>query len=457
MSPSEVPAFGRFQLLQLVRHDGVTTLHEAFDAELGQPVALITSPAGADAAENERLAFRLPRMRHPNIVSVLAAGRQGDVAFVAAEWLQTEPLSAFLARAGRIPVFQGLALVLQLLSAIEHAHARRVVHATIDVDHVQVMRTGQLKLPPDGWSLSADRQPNLEAAARIAQVLLSGVCNPHRRRLLDEVLLRAQGQDPDARYQRADEFAHALMAAAGLPVGSRPCAIEHPAPAQLEPPSPVPVARPDPQPAPARAPRKSVHRRRLVSVLGAASFVAAMLVPSLISNSNFTAKQDTPVSTVTLPLEAPPAPPSPQRVSLAPSAAPAVEPPPPAVEPPPAAKEPRPTAPDTHDSNAVPSRSVASQPAKRAAVPQPTTAARPAPSARQVQTSMSRAAPARAARPKAAPALTAASGCRYDWRIARDFCEAQQCRRTDLRKTPMCMRILAQQRATLARLRGTPD
>jgi len=457
MSPSEVPpAFGRFQLLRVVRHDGVTTIHEAFDAELEQTVALITSPAGADAAESERLAFRLPRMRHPNIVSVLAAGRHGDLAFVAAEWLQTEPLSAFLARAGRIPVFQGLALVLQLLSAIGHAHARRVVHATIDVDHLQVTRTGQLTLPPDGWSLSADQQPNLAAAARIAQVLLSGVCTPHRRRLLDEVLLRAQGQDPDARYQRADEFAHALMAAAGLPVGSRPSGIEHRAPAQQEPPSPVPVAKPDPQLVPVRAPRKSVPRRRLVSGLGTASFVVAMLVPSLISNSNFTAKQDAPVSTVTLLLEVPAAPPSPQRVSLAPSAAPAVVPPA-AVQPPPAAKEPRPTARDRRDPNAVPSRSVASRHAKRAAVPQATTASRPAPSARQVRTSMSRAAPARAARPKAPRALTAASGCASDWRIARDICEVQQCRRPDLRNTPVCMRILAQQRTALARLHGTPD
>jgi hypothetical protein len=37
------------------------------------------------------------------------------------------------------------------------------------------------------------------------------------------------------------------------------------------------------------------------------------------------------------------------------------------------------------------------------------------------------------------------------------MCEAQQCRRADLRNTPVCKRILAQQAATFARLRGTPD
>jgi len=53
--------------------------------------------------------------------------------------------------------------------------------------------------------------------------------------------------------------------------------------------------------------------------------------------------------------------------------------------------------------------------------------------------------------------LVAASGCPYDLRIARDLCEAQQCTRPALRNTPVCVRMLAEQRATLARLRGTPD
>lgn len=220
------PSFGRFQSLQVVRHDGATTHHTAFDPELKRSVALITAPAGPDRAEEDRLAFRLPRMRHPNIVSVLAAGLEGDVAFVAAECLQAEALSAFVARPGRMPFFQGLPLVLQLLSAIEHAQARRLVHSGIDTEHVQVTPGGQPKLPADGWSLSADRQPNLEDAARVARVVLCGSCPPALRGALEQVLLRAEASDPAGRYQRADEFILALLAAAGYPVGGKSAAVE---------------------------------------------------------------------------------------------------------------------------------------------------------------------------------------------------------------------------------------
>jgi hypothetical protein len=167
-----------------------------------------------------------------------------------------------------------------------------------------------------------------------------------------------------------------------------------------------------------------------------------MLVPNLTSNTDFPAKNDTPVSAVALPMGAAPAPAGPQRVALAPLATPALAPPPPVVEP-------RSPAPDTLAPKAVPSRPAATQPAVRAAVRQPTTGARPAAPVRQVRTTKATAASARV--------ITAATGCPSDSRIARDLCEVQQCRRADLRNTPVCTRILAEQRAALARLRGTPD
>lgn len=425
MSPGDAPpSFGRFQLTQLVGHDGVTTLHEAFDSELGHKVALVTSPAGPATAEEGRLAFRLRKMRHPNIVSVLDTGRQDDVAFVAAEWVDTEPLSAFLARAGRIPTFQGLALVLQLLSAIEHAQARGMVHATIDLEHVQVTPGGHLKLPPGGWSLSSDRQPNLEAAARIAQVLLSGSCPPRMRRALDEVLLRAQGPAREARYRRADEFAHALLAAAGRPAWNRAPAMEFDVPAQAELAGPAPVSKPGGTRALGRPPRESLHRRRAGRNLVAACLVAALLVPDLIGHGTVTGSQDAPESGTTLPLRAPiapaaPAPAAPAPAAIAPVAAPPVEPPPV----PPSPVVPSPTLPPRDHAAAAARPATAPQPVARTAIRQRATRARP-PSARQGQVSKPATKRTRAARPHVAPPVTAASGCPYDPRTAGTLCGA---------------------------------
>ena len=452
--------------MDAVRHDGATTFHDAFDHELGRKVTLITSPAGPDLAEAGRLAFRLPRMRHANIVSALAAGVQGKVAFVAADVVETEPLSAFLARAGRLPVYQGLAFVLQLLSALDHAHARRMVHADIDVDHVQVTRTGQLKLSASGWSLASDRQPNLEAAARTAQVLLSGVCSPRMRQALDEVLLRAGGSDPEARYRDADTFSLALMAAAGLPAWTRAPVLERAVPPEPESVLlPVPVAMPAPVPtmpvavsipdvmhATEHAARRPMDRHRLGRNLMAACLAAALLAPNLIRNNSITGKDVVPPRVAMSP-EASPAPAAPARVAFSPPPASAVETlpdPPPAVAPPA-------TAPAIQPEPAPRRLARPPQQTARNAVAPPAARARPAPSVRHAQVATAATTRPRPARPRAAATLTAASGCPYDLRIARDLCEAQQCMRPELRNTPLCMRMLAEQRAALARLRGTPD
>jgi len=64
---------------------------------------------------------------------------------------------------------------------------------------------------------------------------------------------------------------------------------------------------------------------------------------------------------------------------------------------------------------------------------------------------------AHAARPQRARVVTAASGCPYDLPVFRELCEARQCSRPELRNDPTCVRMRSEQRAALARLRGTPD
>lgn len=493
MSPGDTPpSIGRYQLMQVVRHEGATTLHDAFDPELGHQVALITSPVGPDQGAEDRLAFRLRRMRHPNIVSVLDMGRQDEVAFLAAECVATEPLATFAARARPIPFLQGLPLVLQLLSALEHAHARGMAHATIDLEHVQVTPGGQIKLPPGGWSLSTDRQPNLRAAARMAHVLLSGTCAPQVRSALDAVLHRAEGADPEARYPRADDFILALLEAAGYPVRRRAPVMERPLVAE---PQPVAVVqRPTPEAAhvPARVPRKPHARRRPGRILVAvASLLAALLVPQFVGDGILHGRRDTPAAGAALPLGA---------------AAPTVAPAPVAVAtvaPTPVEPSPVPTAPvqsvqappaETTPVQTPPVQAVQAPPSESAAVQTPPVQAVQAPPA---QTAPAQTPPVQAARPRAArpavvaqravpapspkaparqvvatrspmtrthaapshvaPPLTAAAGCPYDVRFARDLCLVQQCSRPELRETPTCKRMAAEQRAALARLRGTPD
>jgi hypothetical protein len=107
---------------------------------------------------------------------------------------------------------------------------------------------------------------------------------------------------------------------------------------------------------------------------------------------------------------------------------------------------------------AVAPRSIPPKPAARTAFKQQVPHAPPAAPARQAHVTKLATTHAHAARPPQRARTLTASGCPYDeLPVFRQLCEARQCSRPELRNTPSCARMLAEQRAALARLRGTPD
>jgi len=185
-------------------------------------------------------------VQHPNLVAFHDCGFHGGRAFVATEFVEGETLSQYLARAGALPMLQGLALSVQLLSALECAHRANQVHSAIHPGNLLVTRCGQLKLDGTGWMSAstpegqssgafnapaylapeqasgrqADRRADVYAAARVARDLLSAALVP--RPALAAVFDRALASSPNARYQSAADFSCALQTAVGEPLWVRP-------------------------------------------------------------------------------------------------------------------------------------------------------------------------------------------------------------------------------------------
>ena len=205
------------------------------------------------------------------------------------------------------------------------------------------------------------------------------------------------------------------------------------------------------EPVPAIAPPLMPHISFLGGCVGrgpvAVSIVVAILILH-VTESNRPTKSNVPTAhTVVVAVAAPFAPDAPTRVALAqPFAYPLV----PALP----AAEPLLPGPDKKEPLAVTRASVRDQHIQGAAALPPTTQAAPSP--RKIRSTMSTA-PSAPVRPRPAAAMARASGCTNKIRLLRDICEVQQCRRVELRNTPVCTRILAGQRATLAQLHGTPD
>ena len=87
----------------------------------------------------------LSALTHPHIASVLDAGVDGAQPWLALEYVQGQPLTVH-ARALGLNTVAKLRLFLQVLQAVQHAHAQLVIHRDLKPSNVMVDEQGQVKL-----------------------------------------------------------------------------------------------------------------------------------------------------------------------------------------------------------------------------------------------------------------------------------------------------------------------
>ena len=158
-------AAGPFRLVQPVGAGAMAEVWQAVDSRSGQRVALKLMRTPASAYQVQELEHRFLEeertarlLQHPDIVSVLEAGRtpQGRP-WMALEWLTGQPLSAHCVAAHRLPDEVVASLGQRLASALAHAHQRGVIHRDIKPDNLMFdTATGQLKITDFGVARAED-------------------------------------------------------------------------------------------------------------------------------------------------------------------------------------------------------------------------------------------------------------------------------------------------------------
>ncbi len=161
-------------------------------------------------------------------------------------------LAQHLATSGRLPVLQGLALIVQLLGALGEIHARGQVHGAISRERVFVTRSGRIEVvhpdfcaevpmasmaPEQDADGIVDVRTDLYSAAVVAYEVLTGALPlqqpggppawpPRAVRhdlppAVEDVFRKALAQEPALRYASAQAFSLDLQEAIGLPVWTR--------------------------------------------------------------------------------------------------------------------------------------------------------------------------------------------------------------------------------------------
>ncbi len=135
-------------------------------------VALKVIP-GPTSDEGLRRTLRLFRearvlgaLDHPGIVRGIDAGSTPECSWFAMEYVEGRTLAAILAEDGPPPVARAVALGLDLLDALDHAHRRGVVHRDLKPSNILVDRGGRARVLDLGLARrEADPRQSLDGGA----------------------------------------------------------------------------------------------------------------------------------------------------------------------------------------------------------------------------------------------------------------------------------------------------
>src|SRR5690242_11348157 len=150
---------GRYQIVKELGRGAMGVVYQAVDPTIGRHVAIKTIRLGEldDPDERAKLRERLFRearsagiLSHPGIVTIYDMEEQGDVAFIAMEFVDGPTLDQLLS--GREPIAreQLMSILRQTAAALDYAHAKGIVHRDIKPANIMIASDGAVKITDFG-------------------------------------------------------------------------------------------------------------------------------------------------------------------------------------------------------------------------------------------------------------------------------------------------------------------
>ena len=284
---------GNYELLERLGGGGMGVVFRARDHRLGREVAVKALRPGTESDPTlrrlfEREARATAQLLHPNIVTLHHVGDHEGHPYLVLELLAGETLAARLARRGRLPATEALAILDPVLAAVGFAHERGVLHRDLKPNNVFITIDERIKVLDFGVAVRLDAEPP-GPATRTAGT--PGYMPPEQR--------DGASQDP-----RTDVYAAALLLVECL-TGRRPDTASPPPLGELDVPPRVRgvleralAADPEQRPASASELRSDLahasgklapqpRRRRLPVVLACAiTAIAAVIATRLATRSS---------------------------------------------------------------------------------------------------------------------------------------------------------------------------
>jgi serine/threonine-protein kinase len=264
---ADIKNLGRYQVMSVLGKGAMGLVYKGLDPAINRLVALKTIRLDfvTDPEEMEELKERLFReaqaagkLSHPNIVTIYDVGSEGNLQYIAMEYLQGQTLEQLMKRKTKFNYKIVAQIISQMCQALEYAHERGIVHRDIKPANIMILPDYSVKIMDygiariDSHSMTktgiAMGTPNYispeqlkgQATDRRADLFSLGVVmyemllqrrpfkgesitsliysilnhdpmkpsevNPEIPLLFDHVIMRALKKDPSQRYQKATEI-----------------------------------------------------------------------------------------------------------------------------------------------------------------------------------------------------------------------------------------------------------
>jgi beta-lactam-binding protein with PASTA domain/predicted Ser/Thr protein kinase len=142
---------GRYEILDRIADGGMSTVYRARRRPDGLIVAVkvLRPQYAADREFIERFsreARAAEALRHPNIVQVFESGRDGDVHFIAMEYVEGSDLKGHVRRVGRLDPVDAERIAMAVCEALDYAHRQGIIHRDVKPQNILLASDGTVKV-----------------------------------------------------------------------------------------------------------------------------------------------------------------------------------------------------------------------------------------------------------------------------------------------------------------------
>jgi eukaryotic-like serine/threonine-protein kinase len=145
---------GDYKLLDLIGTGGMARVFQAKHTETGEVVAIKTLPEEFYTDVTYQLRFKrevdaISRLDHPHILSLITYGETDNISYIVLPLMKYGTLYDKL-QTSKLPYDECLCLMMQLGSAIDHAHAHQIIHRDLKPANIMIDEDNNAQLTDFG-------------------------------------------------------------------------------------------------------------------------------------------------------------------------------------------------------------------------------------------------------------------------------------------------------------------